>query len=127
MNYYRTHRPQQFADLIDQEGICTILQRSLILERVGHAYLFNGPRGTGKTSTARIFARALVCQNPQRNPDNSTYEPCNTCDSCTLILQQQTTDLVEIDAASHTGVDDVRQLIEGIKFSPVKSKYKIFN
>ena len=126
MNYYRTHRPQQFADLIDQEGICTILQRSLILERVGHAYLFNGPRGTGKTSTARIFARALVCQNPQRNPDNSTYEPCNTCDSCTLILQQQTTDLVEIDAASNRGIEDIRELRDQVRYHPTQLGRKVY-
>ena len=103
------------------------LKKSAELGKISHAYLFSGPRGSGKTTIARLFAKAINClartaegQNPE------LFEPCNKCSSCVEIASGNSIDLIEIDAASHTGVDDVRQLIEGIKFAPVKSKYKIF-
>jgi len=117
---YRKYRPQRFDEVIGQEHVVQTLSNSIKGGNIGHAYLFSGPRGSGKTTIARIFAKAVNCE------DKSSFEPCNKCGSCLEIMQGNSIDLIEIDAASHTGVDDVRQLIEGIKFSPVKSKYKIF-
>jgi len=120
---YRKYRPQKFEEVIGQEHVVQTLTNSIKGNNISHAYLFSGPRGSGKTTIARLFAKAINCQNLT---PNSQFEPCNKCSSCLEIVQGNSIDLVEIDAASHTGVDDVRQLIEGIKFAPVKSKYKIF-
>ena len=117
---YRKYRPQSFREIIGQEHIVKTLQNSINAGSVSHAYLFCGPRGSGKTTIARIFAKTINCQKPLDG------EPCNKCDSCTEITNSKSMDLIEIDAASHTGVDDIRELISGIKFTPVKSKYKIF-
>jgi len=121
---YRKYRPQKFSEIIGQEHIVRTLTNSIKSGNISHAYLFSGPRGSGKTSIARIFAKAINCQNPNSTPES--FEPCNKCLSCTEIMQGKSIDLMEIDAASHTGVDDIRELIEGIKFAPVNSKYKIF-
>jgi len=117
---YRKYRPQSFAEIIGQDHIVQTLTNSILRKNISHAYLFSGPRGSGKTSIARLFAKAVNCN------DLSSFEPCNKCDSCLEISAGKSIDLLEIDAASHTGVDDVRELIDGIKFAPVKSKYKIF-
>ncbi len=117
---YRKYRPQSFGEVVGQEHVVKTLTNSIGSNNISHAYLFSGPRGSGKTTIARLFAKAINCQ------DRKDFEPCNKCSSCTEIMAGNSIDLIEIDAASHTGVDDVRQLIEGIKFSPVKSKYKIF-
>lgn len=117
---YRKYRPQNFSDVIGQQHVVQTLVNSIEAGNISHAYLFSGPRGSGKTSIARIFAKAINCENPKNS------EPCNKCSNCLEIMQGKSIDLVEIDAASHTGVDDIRELIEGIKFAPVKSKYKIF-
>ncbi|MDP2741226.1 MAG: DNA polymerase III subunit gamma/tau [bacterium] len=117
---YRKYRPQVFAEIIGQEHIVQTLTNSISANNISHAYLFSGPRGSGKTTTARVFAKAINCQ------DRSSFEPCNKCNSCLEIMAQKSIDLIEIDAASHTGVDDVRALIDGIRFSPVSSKYKVF-
>ncbi|OGZ84631.1 MAG: DNA polymerase III, subunit gamma and tau [Candidatus Staskawiczbacteria bacterium RIFOXYD1_FULL_39_28] len=117
---YRKYRPQSFAEVIGQEHVAQTLTNSITGKNISHAYLFCGPRGSGKTTIARLFAKAINCEKPDG------AEPCNKCSSCMEIMQGRSMDLIEIDAASHTGVDDVRQLIEGIKFAPVKSKYKIF-
>ncbi len=117
---YRKYRPQGFDEIIGQEHIVKTLQNSITSGSIAHAYLFCGPRGSGKTTMARILAKAINCQKPKN------AEPCNTCASCVEIVASKSIDLIEIDAASHTGVDDVRTLIDGLKFVPVKSKYKIF-
>jgi DNA polymerase-3 subunit gamma/tau len=118
---YRKYRPQNFAEIVGQEHIVKTLTNSISAKSISHAYLFSGPRGSGKTSIARLFAKTINCQSPVLN-----FEPCNKCQSCLEIMAGNSMDLTEIDAASHTGVDDVREIIEGIKFSPIKSKYKIF-
>lgn len=117
---YRKYRPQTFGEVIGQDHVVKTLQNAIGAQATAHAYLFCGPRGSGKTSIARIFAKTINCEKPKNG------EPCNICASCTEIMASNSMDLLEIDAASHTGVDDVRALIEGIKFSPVKSKYKVF-
>jgi DNA polymerase-3 subunit gamma/tau len=89
---------------------------------ISHAYLFSGPRGSGKTTLARLFAKAVNCENRKENQ----FEPCNQCSSCKEIMESRSLDLIEIDAASHRGIDEIRELREGIKFTPVKSKYKVF-
>ncbi|MCX6723198.1 MAG: DNA polymerase III subunit gamma/tau [Candidatus Staskawiczbacteria bacterium] len=119
---YRKYRPQNFAEVIGQEHVVQTLTNSIKGNNISHAYLFSGPRGSGKTTIARLFAKAINCENKKEGQ----FEPCDKCGSCLEIMASKSMDLIEIDAASHTGVDDIRELIEGIKFSPVKSKYKIF-
>lgn len=119
---YRKYRPKTFAEVIGQEHVIRTLTGALSQDIVSHAYLFTGPKGTGKTTVARLFAKALNCQN--RKAPN--FEPCNKCESCIEINDGRSIDLVEIDAASNRGIDDIRQLKEDVKFVPVKSKYKIF-
>jgi DNA polymerase-3 subunit gamma/tau len=123
---YRKYRPQSFAEVVGQEHIVTTLTNSIKGNSVSHAYLFSGPRGSGKTTIARLFAKAINCETRKIENQTTSFEPCNKCSSCLEIMGSNSMDLIEIDAASHTGVDDIRQLIEGVKFSPVKSKYKVF-
>ncbi len=117
---YRKYRPQSFSEVIGQGHIVQTLQNALKSGSISHAYLFSGPRGSGKTTFARILAKAVNCE------DLKNGEPCNKCNSCLEIMASKSLDLMEIDAASHTGVDDVRSLIDGLKFAPIKSKYKVF-
>ncbi len=116
---YRKYRPQKFAEVINQEHVKTTLMNAVNSGRVGHAYLFTGPRGVGKTTMARIFARAINCPNRQG------AEPCNECEICKPFLNGSSLDLLEIDAASHTGVDNVRELIEHLQFAPSQGQYKV--
>ncbi|MDO8558368.1 MAG: DNA polymerase III subunit gamma/tau [bacterium] len=116
---YRKYRPQKFSELVGQEHVVRTLQGALKADRVPHAYIFTGPRGTGKTSVARIFAKALNCQK-------KGVEPCNECQSCIEITESRSLDLIEIDAASNRGIDDIRELREGIKFAPMHGKYKVY-
>lgn len=121
---YRKYRPQTFAEVVGQEHVVKTLTNSILGNNIAHAYLFSGPRGSGKTTIARLFAKAINCEkDPKGTP---SFEPCNKCSSCLEIMNSNSMDLVEIDAASHRGIDDIRELREGIKFAPVKSKYKIF-
>lgn len=113
-------RPQRFDDLIGQEFVAATLKNSIQTGKIAHAYLFSGPRGCGKTSTARIFAKALNCQN------GPTPNPCNTCSSCKEITKGSSLDVIEIDGASNTSVNDVRQIKDEVEFPPQSSKYKIY-
>jgi DNA polymerase-3 subunit gamma/tau len=116
---YRKYRPLNFASVVNQEHIKTTLANSVANNHVAHAYLFTGPKGVGKTTLARIFARAINC------PQRQGFEPCNTCDVCKQFLDNTSLDLLEIDAASHTGVDNIRELIEHLQFAPTKATYKV--
>lgn len=120
MSLYRKYRPLDFATLLGQDHIREVLQGALKLDKVSHAYLFTGPRGTGKTSTARILARAINCTDLQKSG------PCNACEICRAALEERLTDMVEIDAASHGLVDDARALVEQARFMPVQAKKKIY-
>ena len=117
---YRDYRPKSFSEVINQEHIKTTLQKAIAAGSFAHAYLFTGTRGTGKTSVARILARAINCAK-QKNG-----EPCNNCDNCKQFLNNTGLDLVEIDAASNTGVENIREITEHLKFSPTSAKYKVF-
>lgn len=125
MAYYRTHRPIQFRDLLGQANAVAALSGALAMHRLGHAYLFSGPRGTGKTSAARIFARAICCTNLQTGKDR-TVEPCGTCSSCQAILSNTATDLIEIDAASNRGIEDIRELREQAMYPPIQLSHRVY-
>ena len=117
---YRKFRPQTFELVKGQDHVVRTLKNQIKTGRIGHAYLFTGTRGTGKTSVAKIFAKAVNCLNPRDG------EPCNECENCRAIQQGNYIDVVEIDAASNNGVDNIRQIIEEIQYTPVRGKYKVF-
>ena len=117
---YRKYRPQTFGQVVGQSAIVKTLQNGLISKKISHAYLFCGPRGTGKTSVARIFAKALNCLNPNHG------EPCTECTNCHEISESMSPDVIEIDAASNNGVDEIRDIREKVKFLPSGAKYKIY-
>ena len=116
----RKWRPQRFSDMVGQEHIARTLKNAVRSGRIAHAYLFVGPRGIGKTTTARIFAKALNCENPQDG------EPCCQCESCRSIADETNVDVIEIDAATHTQVEKARELCEDVQHLPIRSKYKIY-
>ena len=118
----RKYRPQKFRDLIGQDILVKILTNAITNERLAHAYVLTGVRGVGKTTTARLIAMSINCQ--KRNTDNC--EPCGECDSCKSTVIDSNLDVIEMDAASNTGVDDIREIIDNVKYKPVTAKYKIF-
>ena len=117
---YRQYRPKTFDELLGQNHVTTILRNQIEKENIGHAYLFSGTRGTGKTSAAKIFSRAVNCLNPIDG------NPCNECQNCKGIVDETIMDVIEMDAASHNSVDDIRELKEKIVYSPSRVKYKIY-
>ncbi len=117
----RKFRPQTFESVVGQEAIVTTLKNALRFQRLAHAYLFCGCRGTGKTTLARVFAKALNCQSL-----TETLEPCNTCPSCLEIMSGRSLDVLEIDGASNRGIDDIRQINETIGYAPASGKFKIY-
>ena len=119
---YRKYRPKTFAEITGQEHVVQTLTNALSSGMISHAYLFCGPRGTGKTTIARLLAKAVNCQGR----GEKKFEPCNKCLSCLEINEGRAIDLIEVDAASNRGVDEIRELRDGIRFAPTKSKYKVF-
>ena len=117
---YRKFRPQTFEEMVGQEHITRTLRNQIMANRVGHAYLFNGGRGTGKTTSAKVLARAINCLNPKDG------EPCNECEICKAALNGSLTDIVEMDAASNNSVEDIRSIREEVNFLPTKAKYRVY-
>jgi DNA polymerase-3 subunit gamma/tau len=116
----RKWRPKKFSEVVGQEHVTNTLKNAIKENRIAHAYLFTGPRGVGKTTTARLLAKALNCNNP------INQEPCNECETCKSIQNSQSLDIIEIDGASNRGIDEIRTLRESVKYAPTKSKYKIY-
>ncbi|MDD3480649.1 MAG: DNA polymerase III subunit gamma/tau [Patescibacteria group bacterium] len=117
---YRKYRPENFDQVIGQDQIIKVLKNAILESKLSHAYIFSGPRGTGKTSIARILAKTVNCEK------RTSYNPCGKCVTCKNIKEGQTMDLLEIDAASNRGIDEIRDLREKVKFAPSDSKYKVF-
>jgi DNA polymerase-3 subunit gamma/tau len=119
---YRKYRPRTFDDVVGQDVVVKTLKNSIINKKIAHAYLFAGPRGTGKTSVAKILAAAVNCEGKSDNGDI----PCMSCDSCLSIKKGNNPDIIEMDAASNRGIDDIRSIIEKVKYRPLQSKYKVY-
>ena len=116
---YRKYRPKKFEDVVGQTTIIKTLENSIKISHIGHAYLFSGPRGTGKTTIAKIFARAVNCLDDK-------VDICNECKNCIYSNQKECMDIVEIDAASNNGVDEIRELRSKVKILPSELKYKVY-
>ena len=117
---YRVWRPQRFRDLVGQQIVSTTLKNAIITKKISHAYLFAGPRGTGKTSAAKIFAKAVNCHH------QTDGEPCNKCELCQAITAGQLNDVIEIDAASNNGVEQIRDIRDKVKYAPTQADYKVY-
>src|SRR6187549_109989 len=121
----RKYRPQTFAELIGQDAMVKTLGNAIERGRIAHAFLLTGVRGVGKTSTARLIAKALNCFGPD-GQGQPTIQPCGVCEHCRAIAEGRHIDVVEMDAASHTGVDDVREIIDAVRYASVSARYKIY-
>src|SRR3712207_5527588 len=121
----RKYRPQTFSELIGQDAMVQTLANAIERGRIAHAFLLTGVRGVGKTSTARLIAKALNCVGPD-GKGGPTIDPCGTCEPCRAIAEGRHIDVVEMDAASHTGVDDVREIIEAVRYAAVSARYKVY-
>lgn len=121
----RKYRPQTFSELIGQDAMVTTLGNAIRRDRLAHAFLLTGVRGVGKTSTARLIAKALNCIGPD-GQGGPTIDPCGVCEPCRAIAEGRHIDVIEMDAASHTGIDDIREIIEASRYSAVSARYKIY-
>jgi len=122
----RKYRPQRFADVAGQDHVTVTLMNALTQQRIAHGYIFSGHRGIGKTTIARILAMALNCRNPIGSPQRPTAEPCEICESCTEIRAGNAVDVIEIDAATNRGIDEIRELRDAARYRPARDKYKIY-
>src|SRR5277367_5217321 len=121
----RKYRPTTFAELIGQEALVRTLSNAIATGRIAHAFILTGVRGVGKTTTARIMARALNCIGPDGS-GGPTITPCGTCEHCRSITEDRHVDVIEMDAASRTGVDNIRDLTDGVRYKPVSARFKIY-
>jgi DNA polymerase III subunit gamma/tau len=122
----RKYRPSDFTGLIGQEALVRTLSNAFTTGRIAHAFMLTGVRGVGKTTTARIIARALNCIGPDGKRTEPTIQPCGVCDPCITIAESRNVDVQEMDAASRTGIDDVREIIEGVRYAPASARYKVY-
>src|SRR6266850_4685041 len=122
----RKYRPQKFSDVIGQEHVTRTLQNAIEQQRIAHGYIFSGHRGIGKTTIARILAMALNCRGANDKADKPQPEPCGVCDSCTEIRAGNAVDVIEIDAATNRGIDEIRELRDAARYRPARDKYKIY-
>jgi DNA polymerase-3 subunit gamma/tau len=122
----RKYRPSDFTGLIGQEALVRTLSNAFATGRIAHAFMLTGVRGVGKTTTARIIARALNCTGPDGKRTEPTIQPCGVCDACVTIAESRNVDVQEMDAASRTGIDDIREIIEGVRYAPASARYKVY-
>src|SRR5579862_4642417 len=122
----RKYRPQDFTGLIGQEALVRTLKNAFATGRIAHAFMLTGVRGVGKTTTARIIARALNCIGPDGKLTHPTIHPCGVCEPCVAIAESRHVDVQEMDAASRTGIDDIREIIEGVRYAPASARYKVY-
>ena len=122
----RKYRPQDFTGLIGQEALVRTLSNAFATGRIAHAFMLTGVRGVGKTTTARIIARALNCIGPDGKRTEPTIHPCGVCDPCVAIAESRHIDVLEMDAASRTGIDDIREIIDGVRYAPASARYKVY-
>ena len=117
---YRKYRSQRFDEMVGHEVVARTLKNAIFTEQISHAYLFSGPRGTGKTSAAKIFAKAINC------PNQTDGEPCNICEICQAVTNGSLEDVIELDAASNNGVDEIRDIRDKSTYAPSRAKYKVY-
>ncbi len=122
----RKYRPQDFTGLIGQDALVRTLKNAFATGRIAHAFMLTGVRGVGKTTTARIIARALNCEGPDGKRTEPTIQPCGVCEPCVAIAESRHVDVQEMDAASRTGIDDIREIIEGVRYAPASARYKVY-